>query len=61
MNSSHEYTDDTQVYITMSLDDFETIQTLSESIDQINAGMSYNNLQLNRKKTELFWTQGGMI
>lgn len=43
----HSYADDTQLYISISPDDFSPIDTLVKCISDINVWMSENVLQLN--------------
>ena len=51
--SYHSYADDTQIYISLSPDDYTPLEGLYHCIEQINDWMSFNFLQLNKDKTEL--------
>ncbi len=45
------YTDDTQIYQTLSANDYSPIDSLCQCIDEINSWMCQNFLQLNKEKT----------
>ena len=49
----HSYADDTQLYISVSPDDLNSINTLVNCISDINNWMAENFLQLNKDKTEI--------
>ena len=49
----HSYADDTQLYLSMSPNDYAPLKSLYHCIDQINNWMSHNFLQLNTDKTEV--------
>ncbi|MDG2555425.1 reverse transcriptase domain-containing protein, partial [Vibrio parahaemolyticus] len=51
--SYHTYADDTQLYITVSPDDYSPLYLLNKCIDEINTWMCQNFLQLNTEKTEI--------
>uniref|UniRef100_A0A3B1J4V1 Reverse transcriptase domain-containing protein n=1 Tax=Astyanax mexicanus TaxID=7994 RepID=A0A3B1J4V1_ASTMX len=48
----HSYADDTQIYLSLSPDDFSPIDSLCQCLDHINNWMSQNFLQLNKDKTD---------
>ncbi len=49
----HSYADDTQIYLELSPNDYSTIDSLHQCIDEINSWMCQNFLQLNKEKTEV--------
>ena len=49
----HSYADDTQIYIALSPNDYSPIDNLCNCIEQINAWMTQNFLQLNKDRTEI--------
>ena len=49
----HSYADDTQLYLSMSPNDYTPLESLYHCMDQINKWMSHNFLQLNTDKTEV--------
>ncbi len=49
----HSYADDTQIYYTLTSNDYGPIELLCKCIVQINNWMSQNILQLNKEKTEV--------
>ena len=51
--SYHTYADDTQLYITVSPDDYSPLLLLNKCIDEINTWMCQNFLQQNTDKTEI--------
>ena len=51
--SYHTYADDTQLYITVSPDDYSPLYLLNKCIVEINTWMCQNFLQLNTEKTEI--------
>ncbi|KAF7656762.1 hypothetical protein LDENG_00036470, partial [Lucifuga dentata] len=51
--SFHSYADDTQLYVALSPDDNEPIDSLFNCILDNNSWMSHNFLQLNQDKTEV--------
>ena len=51
----HSYADDTQLYIAVSPDDLEPVNTLLNCILDINSWMAENFLQLNQDKTEVLF------
>ncbi len=46
-------TDDTQIYIALSPNDYSPIDSFCQCIDEINSWMCQNFLQLNKEKTEV--------
>ncbi len=46
----HSYADDTQIYLELSPNDYSTIDSLHQCIDEINSWMCQNFLQLTRRK-----------
>ncbi len=49
----HSYADDTQIYLTVSPNDYSPIDSLCQCIDEINSWMCQNFIQLNKKKIEV--------
>ncbi len=49
----HSYSDDTQIYLALSPNDYSPADSLCQCIDEINIGMCQNFLQLNKEKTEV--------
>ncbi len=49
---NHSYADDTQVYLALSPNDYSTIDSLCQCIEEINSWMCQNFLQLNKEKTK---------
>ncbi len=47
------YADDTQIYLTLSPNDYSPIDSLCQCIDEINSWICQNFLQLNKEKTEV--------
>ncbi len=43
------------MYLALSPNDYSTIDSLCQSIDEINSWMCHNFLQLNKEKTEVIW------
>ena len=50
--SYHNYADDTQIYVSLTADDLQPVDSLYHCIEQISAWMQNNFLQLNSDKTE---------
>ncbi len=44
---------DTQIYLALSSNDYNPIDSLCQCIDEINSWMCRNFLQLNKEKTEV--------
>ncbi len=49
----HSYADDSQIYLTVSPNDYSPIDSLCQSIDEIISWLCQNFLQLNKEKTEV--------
>ena len=53
----HNYADDSQLYLSLSLDDLHPIHSLTQCINNINLWMSQNFLQLNKDKTDINYAE----
>ena len=51
----HSYADDTQIYLSLSPNDFAPLESLYLCLNQMNNWMSQNFLQLNTDKTEIIF------
>ena len=51
--SYHNYADDTQIYVSVTKDDLEPVDSLCHCVEQISDWMQNNFLQLNSDKSEI--------
>ncbi len=51
--ANHSYSDDTQIYLALSPNDYSPIDSLCQCIDEIISWICQNFLQLNNEKTEV--------